>query len=138
MEVGDGDGVKALLPQIGDYLLEVREIFAVDRERRIAVLVVDIEIEDISGNSFVAQQSRDLPDPGFRVVAVAALLVAQAPKGTQRRAADQGGVLFDDLFWLGTREEIIVQLATLGAKRIVIRRFLAEIKAAAVGVVEEN
>ncbi len=105
---------------------------------RIALLVVDVEIDYVGGNFLFAKEAHDFTGAGFGVVAVAALLVAEAPERGERRAADQRGVFRDDFLRIGTGEEIIVQLATFGAEGKIVGRFLAEIEAAAVGIVEKK
>ena len=138
VEVGDGDGVEALRAEVGDHLLEVREIFAIDGERRVALLVVDVEIDHVGGNFLFAKEAHDFTGARFGIVAVAALLVAEAPERRQRRAADERGVFRDDFLRIGAGEEIVVQLAAFGAEGKIVGRFLAEIEAAAVGVVEKK
>ena len=80
VEVGDGDGVETLGAEVGDHLLEVREIFAIDGKRRIALLVVDVEIDHVGRNFLFAKEAHDFTGARFGVVAVAALLVTEAPE----------------------------------------------------------
>src|SRR6267378_1665653 len=112
--------------------------FTIDGEGSVALLEIDIEIDHIGRNFLCPQGRGDFADAGFRVVAVTALLIAETPERRQRRAADEAGVLLDYLLGVGAGEKIVVDLATFGAEGKVIGRFLAEIKAAAVGVIKKH
>src|SRR5712672_1906212 len=112
--------------------------FTIDGERSVALLKIDIEIDHVGRNFLGSQGGGNFADACFGKVAVAALLIAEAPERRQRRAADEAGVLLDYFLGVGAGEKIVVELATFGAKGKVIWRFLAEIKAAAVGVIKKH
>src|SRR5258708_11561411 len=116
VQVGDGDEVKALRVQVGDNLLEVREILAIDSERGVALLVVDVEIDDIRWNSLLAQRGGNFAHAGLGIVAVAALLITQAPERRQGPPADHEGALLVDIFWITAGEKIVVELVALGSQ----------------------
>src|SRR5580698_3636639 len=96
------------------------EIFAVDGEGRVALLIVDVEINDVGGNLFFAQGLNNFAGARLGIITVAALLIAEGPEGRKRRAANQCGELLDYFLGLRTGDEIVVQLAALGSKRKVI------------------
>src|SRR5947209_5384961 len=116
----------------------MREVFAIDGERRVAPLIIDIEIDDIGGDFLFAESSSDFADAGFRAIAVAALLVAKGPQRRQRCAANQCSKFLHDLFGLRAGEKIIVKLAAFRAKRKIVRRLFAKVETGAPGVVEKN
>ena len=138
VQVSDENGVKTLGAKIGNHLFESREVLAVDGERGVALLIVNVEINGVSGDFLVPKRFDNLAGARFRIIAVAALLIAKGPKRRQGRAPSKGRVLFHDFFWLGSGDEVIVQFAPLGAKRKVVARFLAKIERASIGVVKEN
>src|SRR5215469_3088467 len=100
VQVGDDNGVKTLSAKIGDHLFERGEVLAIDSEGRITPLVINIEVDDVSGNFLFTKSPDNLADAGLRIIAVAALLLAKRPQWRQGCVPGQGGVLFDDFFWL--------------------------------------
>src|SRR5205809_7666609 len=74
----------------------------------------------------------------FRIVRIAALLVAEGPKRRQRRTSRQGGVFFDDFIGIGSSNEVVVQVAAFGAVGKIILRLFAKIEDASIGVVIEK
>ncbi len=138
VQVGDENRVKTLSAKIGDHLFESGEVLAVDGERGVALLIVDVEIDDVGRDFLVAKGFDNLTRAGLGVIAVAALLITKGPERRQRRTPGQGRVFFDDSFRLRTRNEVIVQLTAFRAKRKVVPRFLAEIENTSIGVVEEH
>ena len=54
VQVGDENRAKALLAEVRDHLLEVWEILPVDCERRVSLLIIDIEVQDVGWNLFLA------------------------------------------------------------------------------------
>src|SRR6266702_4442864 len=47
--------------------------------RRVAMLVIDVEVDDVSGNFLFTKSLDNLADAGLGIIAVAALLVAERP-----------------------------------------------------------
>ena len=138
VQVGDRDSVKSLGAQIANHLLKRGESLAIDRERPVAVLIVDVQIDDVCGNLLIAEEPRDFPHARLGIVAVAALLKPERPERRQRHMPDHPRVLGENRFRLRPGVKVIIQLAALGAEREIVVRFLAEIETAAVGVVEED
>ena len=62
-------------------------------ERGVVLLVVDVQVDDVSGNFLFTEELGNLPDAGFGIVAVAALLVAQCEQRRQRHAPGKRGVV---------------------------------------------
>ena len=79
VQVGDDNGVKTLSAKIGDHLFERGEVLAIDGEGRIVLLVIDVEVDDVSGNFLFTKSLDNLADAGLGIIAVAALLVAERP-----------------------------------------------------------
>src|SRR5579859_5897437 len=138
MQVGDENRAHSLRAKIRNHLFEMRKILAIHGKGGVALLIVDVEINGIGGNLFITQRLDDLARPRFWVIAVAALLVAKRPERRKRRAANESGELLHDILRLWTGNEVIIQLAAVRSKRKIIARRFSEIKAAAVGVVEEE
>src|SRR5438876_241009 len=138
VQVGDDNGVHTLSAKIGDHFFERGEVLAIDGEGRIALLVINVEIDDVRWNSLFAKSSDNLADAGLGIIAVAALLVAERPQWRQGCVSSQGGVFFHDFSWLGAGHEVIVQLAAFGAKGEVVASQLAKIERASIRIVEEN
>src|SRR2546428_3114207 len=124
--------------QIANHAFKVGKPFAVDGKRGVAILVVDVEVDDISGDSLFAECPRHFTYARLWVVTVPALLVAERPEWRQGSAPCELGEFLEHLFRARAVEKVVVQLAALGAKRVEGFGLLSEIKAAAVGVVEEN
>src|SRR2546425_13358209 len=84
--------------QVGDHFFKIREILPVNRERSVAFLIVNIEVDRVGRNFLFAQKPGDLPDAGLGIVAVTALLVTERPERRQGRAPRERGVLLDGFF----------------------------------------
>ena len=124
--------------KIRDHFFEGWKIFAVDGEGRVALLVVDVQIDGIGGNFFLAERLDDFASLRFGIVTVSALLVAKRPERRKRGSPNKSGVLLDDFLRFRAGDEVIVQLAAIRSKREIVARLLSKVEAAAVGVVEEN
>src|SRR6516165_2973789 len=116
----------------------MREAFAINCERPVFFLVVDVEVEDIGGNLVFAEAVGDFADAGFRIVAVAALLVAQCEQRRQRHAPGECGVVAEHTLGIRAIEEVVVERTVFGAEGVSIALGFAEVETAAVSVVEEN
>ena len=138
VKIGDQNRVHSLSAKIRDHFLESREVFPVDRERCVALLIIDIEIDGVGRYFFLAERLDDLPRSRFGIVGIAALLVAECPERRQRRASRHGGVFFDDFLGIWSGNEVVVQVPAFSAKGKIILRLFAEIKDASIGVVEEK
>ncbi len=138
VQVGDEDGAESLIAQVVDHGFEVGEARAIDGEGAVAVLVIDIEIDHVGGDVFIAEGLRDLADAGFRKIAVAGLLVAERPERRQRRSSGERGEGGEDALGFGAEEEIIVEFAAFGAEGVGVVAGLAEVERGAPGVVHED
>ncbi len=70
VQVRDGYQAEALRAQVRDHLLEMGKAFTIDGERSVALLKIDVKINDIGRNFLCSQGRGDFADAGFRVVAV--------------------------------------------------------------------
>ena len=125
VQVGDQDRVKALGAQIRNHFLEGGKVLAIDGEGGIALLIVNVQVDDISRDFLVAKGFHNFAGARLGIIAIAALLVTERPEWGQRRSAGQGRVLLDDLFRFGTGDEVVVQLTAFSAKRKVVSRLFA-------------
>ena len=120
VQIGDEDHLEALPPQIGDHLLESSEnARAIDRERSIVLLVVDVEVDDVRGDLLVAKRPRQLVYARLRVVRVTRLLEAERPDRREGRLAGQVGVAREDGLRLRTGDEVVVEVTAVGAERAI-------------------
>src|SRR5207344_981095 len=103
MQINNQNGVKILRGEILDHLLERRKALAVDGEGGIAFMVVDIEVDRVARNLYVAESFRDFADTCFGIVGIAALLETESPIRRELRVARQSGEHLHDLFWFGAR-----------------------------------
>src|SRR5882672_6482207 len=138
VQVGDQNRVHALRAKIGNHFFESRKILAINRKRRVAILKIDIEVDDIRGYFFLPKRIDDFPRARFRIVRVPALLISERPERRKRGASGHGRVSGDDFLGLRPGNEVVVQLAAFGAEGKVIRRLLAKIEHASMGVVDEK
>src|SRR6266487_4442344 len=74
----------------------------------------------------------------IRIVTPTALLIAKRPQRWQRHVTGEVGIVAENLFNGRPAEEIVVHLAAFGAKPNTLLRALAEVKVAAVAIVEED
>src|SRR5207302_9135326 len=81
----DGDNLYTVLAKVLDHLLEMRKALAVDREQTVLFMVIDVEINHVGGNVSFTELAGDLAHARFRIVAIAALLVAERKQRRQGR-----------------------------------------------------
>src|SRR5882672_1330046 len=138
VQVGDQNRVHALRTKIGNHFFKGWKILAIYRKGRVALLKINIEVDDIRGNFLLPKRADDFPCARFRIVRIPALLISERPERRKRGASGHGRVSGDDFLGLWPGNEVVVQLAAFGAEGKVIRRLLAEIEYASIGVIEEK
>ena len=116
MKIGNCDHFETFAFQIDDHLLERWEALAINGERTVILLVIDIQIDHVSGNLALAEFARDLPHPRFGIVAVAALLISEGKQRRQRRAPDQLREILNHALGIGPVKEVIVQFPAVGSE----------------------
>ena len=79
VQVGDCDQMEMLLAEMRHQRRKVREGIGIDGEGPILVLVIDVKIKHVGRDLVRAKAVGDLPNFGFRSVAIARLLEAQSP-----------------------------------------------------------
>ena len=79
-------------------------------EDPVVVHVVDVQVDHVEGEIVGAIAIDELFDGGVRVVAPAALLMAERPARRQRHVAGQVGIARDHLLHRGAPEEVVVEL----------------------------
>src|SRR5712691_10631862 len=60
VEIGDGHNMKTLAGEVADHPLEVWEALAIDGEGAIAVLIVNVQVDEVCRNSSFAETPGDL------------------------------------------------------------------------------
>src|SRR6266545_3536863 len=120
------------------HLFKVGESLAVDGKRAVLLLVIDVEVDNVRGNLAFAELTGNFPHPRFGIITVSALLISQRGERRHGRASGKRCEITDHALRIGAVKEVVVQFAGLSAERVGIPRFLAEVKTAAVGVVEKN
>src|SRR5205085_617484 len=138
MQIRDGDELETLLAEVANHAFEVRESLAVDGERGIALLVIDVEVENVGGNFVFAESARDFQDPGLRKVAVPRLLETECPERRQGHVPNQRSVGLQNFLGIGTEKKVVVQLAAFGSEGVSVAGGASEVEAAAPGVVEKD
>src|SRR5215813_8081225 len=106
----------------------MRKVLPIDRERRVPLLIINVEIDRIGRNLVFAQAFNNLIRSLFRIIGVPALLVAQRPEWRKRRSACQRSVVLNDFLWRRSGKVVVVELAAVGTERIVVTRLLSKIK----------
>src|ERR1700738_3596287 len=110
--------MKVVALHVRDHLLEVRKSFLVYRERSIILLIVDVQIDYVGRNFIRSQTRRNFADSCLGLVTVARLLKTQRPQRRKRRQSGEPGVSAHHLFWIRSVKNVIVDRATLRAKRV--------------------
>src|ERR1700752_4121196 len=116
----------------------IREALRIKREDAVAEHVIDVEMNDVEREIAFAILAHDFLDHRVGIVTPAALLVAQRPHRRQRHTASQIGIAAEDLFDRWSIEEVVVHFPALGAEPRALLRRAAEVKIAAVTVVEKD
>jgi len=103
--------------------------------------VVDVEIQHVGRDAARAELPRDSQHPFLAHVRPARLLVAQRPQRRQGAASRQRRVVAQDAgraACRAAREDVVIQLAAVGAEAVAVRIRLAHVEPAAPRVVEEQ
>ncbi len=138
VRVEDHDAAEPPRAQVREEPLRIREAHRVERERAVALLVVDVEPDHVRRDAALAKVVGDEADARLRVVAVAALVVAERPQRRQRHAAGERRVALDHLLRRRAVDEVVVELAAVGSEGHEPVRLVADVEARAVAVVEED
>ena len=116
MQVGDDYELELFLLKILYHSGEVGEGGFVDGERPVFVLEVDVQPEDVGGDAVFTQAFSHAEELRFWSIGVARLLEAERPERRQGRRAGEPSPGVDNLFWVGTVEEVVVDGAVERAK----------------------
>ena len=104
----------------------------------IALHVIDVEMNHIERQIAFAILADNFLDHRVRVITPTALLIAERPQRRHWHVTGEIGVTAQNFLYRWAIEEVVVQLAAFGAKpRALLRRF-AEVKIAAIAVVEKD
>src|SRR5579872_6786534 len=126
VQVGDVDKMEVLFAQIGNKSGKVGEGRGVNGEWTVAILIVDVEINDVGRNSVRTKTGSNVSHLRLRRVRVTRLLEAERPKRRQRRLASEIRVAFHDLLRRWAINEVVVERSSFGAERDGITKLLAE------------
>ena len=107
-------------------------------ERLVLVLVVNVQVDGIGRNFFVAKSFGDFINALFRFVAVTRLLKSQSPQRRQLRATNQCREVLHDFCRCRAGEHVIIDLASFSTKRIKIVSLFPKIESTSPGIVEKN
>jgi hypothetical protein len=138
MRIEDHDRAEALLAQIGDEFGRGGKALGAPREGLELVLVVDVQPQRVGRHLLLSEGVGQAAHARLRVVAPAALVVAQRPARRKRRAAGELRVAAHDVARVRTGDHRVVELAAVGAEAQQSTALAANVEAAAVGVVEEH
>ena len=138
VRIDDRDQADALLAEVGDQTPGIGKRRLVPRERRVAVLVVDVEPDHIRRDLPLPEVVGDEADLRIGVVAVARLLIAERPARRHRHPAGEIRVALDDVLRRRPVDDVVVQIAALGAEREQARRRVPDIEVRAERVVEKD
>src|SRR6266705_6870764 len=76
---------------------------------------MDVEMNHVGRDVAAAEFAREVGDHRVRVIAVAALMVAQRPARRQRRSAGESGITCDRAIESGSRNYIVPKLTAIDA-----------------------
>ena len=138
VEIDDRHQIDTLIAHIADQPLHVRKRLLVDGERPVAILIVDIEPDDVEREIVLAESRREIADRRVRTIAPPRLLVAQRPFRRERRLAGEIGVAANDVTRRRSRDQIIIDRPVRPAHREGIGVAVAEIEPGPPGVVEQD
>ena len=77
VQIGDGDDLESFIPQVLHHPFKVGEPLAINGERTIVLLIIDVEINDIGRNLAFSELTGNFANPGLGIITVAALLISQ-------------------------------------------------------------
>ncbi len=138
MKVDDRDGRDPVGAQITHHLLEMREGAPVDREGAVAILIVDVEPDDVGWDAFRPEPCGERTHLRLGRVGPARLLIAQHPARRQRRPAGECDITTHYIRDRGAGDQIIIDRPVAGTKGRDIGVAMPEIEPAAPAVVEED
>src|SRR5258708_30620380 len=138
VQIGNRDNMEVFAIEIRQYLLKMREAILVHGERTMSLLKINVQIEHVGGNLVGPQARGNFAHTRFGFVTEAGLLKAQRPQRRKRRQTRQPSVRLHYLFRVRPIEEVIVDRAAFGSKRISVSLAFAEVKTGGPGIVEQK
>ena len=138
VQVGDQHQAKVDRCKLGDEFSEVGKRRRRHRERPVAILVVDIEVQRVRRDVIVPEARRDRARLALGRVRVTRLLKAEAPQRRERRGPREVGKRLDDRFGCRRHHHVVVDRAAFRAEGQHVALGPAEVEISAPGVVEEE
>src|SRR5258708_5535609 len=108
VQVGNQHGVESLGAEVGNHFFKIWKLTAVDGEWLVFVLIVNVQINGVDGNFFVAKSLGNFVYPRFRLVGVARLLETQSPQWRQFGSAGQSRKILHDFAGSWPSEKVVV------------------------------
>src|SRR6185436_17817683 len=118
--------------------LWIRETGSIPGEHAIALHVVNIKMNDVEWQSVFAILADNFFNHRVGIRAPAALLVTQRPQWRHGHVPGEVRVSIQNLLERRSVEEVIVQLAALGAKPNTLLRRFAEVEITPIAVIEKD
>ena len=138
MQIGDQDEVQPLLQQPLAQSRQVRERLAIHCEGPVAVLIVDVEIDDVRGDLVPAQPIRDPLHLSCGHVAVARLLESEGPQRRKGRGPRQPGIGLHHVLRGRAGEDVVVDAPAVRGDSDLVGRGAPEVEAGPKTIVQEE
>ncbi len=113
-----GAALDALVPEIGEHFLGAREVVGVDGEGLVVVLHIHVDVHAVERDPELSVLVHAPLDVRPLLVAVAALVIAQAVPGLQGGATDYRSEVVDEFLGVLADEEVVVEVIEPGSEHV--------------------
>src|ERR1700737_3650499 len=138
MQIRNDNSVEVLRGELRDHSGEVRKTFVIYGERAVPLLVVNIQINNVGRYVIRSKTICNFDHSRLRCVTVPRLLKPQRPERRKWHGSSQPRVCFYYALRSRSIKDVVIQRSVNSSEGIDIRQLLAEVKAAAPGIVEED
>src|SRR5215472_4067929 len=79
VKISDQNGAEPLGAEVLNHSFKAGEILAIDSKGAITLLIINVQVDHVRRDFLCTEGLRQFPNLGLRIIAVAALLIAQGP-----------------------------------------------------------